>query len=158
MKSLFVFFNKTPPLWILFQRTNGVCQHLAFGVTGSGMLDRSGVKGETFVLVPGFRDFWTIIAEKAWKEHVLDLFRYWLARKPRVKLEPEDDITFKGIPAVTASSARPHVLQMPQTLSGGHETWVGGTFPIQTGALFLCSVVKCCDYSASQSLPFRCCK
>lgn len=128
------------------------------------MLDRSDVKGETFVLVPGFRDFWTIIAEKAWKEHVLDLFRYWLARKPRVQLEPEDDITFKGIPAVTASSARPRVLQMPQTSSGGtkhhggHETWVGGIFPIQTGALFLCSVVKWCDYSAAQSLPFRCCK
>lgn len=30
-----------------------------------------------------------------------DLFRYWLARKPRVQLEPEDNITFKGISIVS---------------------------------------------------------
>lgn len=77
------FFNKTPPLWILFQRTNGVCQHLAFGVTGSGMLDRSDVKGETFVLVPGFRDFWTILAGQEAESEARAGGRYNLQRHTR---------------------------------------------------------------------------
>lgn len=132
---------------IFFQRTNGVCQHLAmcissFSVTGSDTLDRSDVKGETFVLAPGSEIFSTIIAEK---EYVSDLFRYWLARKQRAQLEPEDDITFKGIPLVSCflqpdpMSYRCHRHQV-EGLSVTEETW--GAFPIQTGAFLLCSIVK----------------
>lgn len=72
-----------------------------------------------------------------------DLFRYWLARKPRVQLEPEDNITFKGIPVVSCflqpgpMSSRCHSPQVEE-LSITEDTRLGseGHFLFRPGLCF----------------------